>query len=154
MTFRHWSWQSQPSWKPLLLVQAIAHLMRAAGVDGVATSDDLADHPLLVDNKRHALGPAQDGHEDAVSAGDGLVFVAEDGEGDAERLGELPVLLAAVHADAEHLRARRFEPGDISLIRLELARSAGRPGLEIECQHHGLLAAKIAQPDRVPILIG
>ena len=67
---------------------------------------------------------------------------------------ELLILFAAVHADAEDLRASRFKFGDISLIRLELARSAAREGLDVEGQHHALLGAKVGKPDGCAVLVG
>ena len=128
--------------------------MRATRVDGVAAFDDLPDDSLLVDHKRVAVREAEDGNKDIIGARDGLAFVAEDGELDAQGFRKSLVFLAAVHADANHLRAGRFELGDISLIRLQLARSATGEGFDVEGEDDAFLAAEIAQPDRVAILVG
>ena len=127
--------------------------MRAAGVNGVAAFDDLADDSLLVDHEGDAVRPAENGDEDVIGFGDALVLVAQDGELDAEGFGEGFVLFPTVNTDADHLRARRFELGDISLIRLNLFRSAGRSGPDVERQHHTFLAAKIGEPDRRAALV-
>jgi len=103
---------------------------------------------LLVDYERDAIRPPEDGDEDVVLARNRLLLVAEDRELDAEGFGESLVLLPAVHADPDHMRARLLEFGDISLIRLELARSATCEGLDVEGQHHALLATKVGEMDR------
>ena len=55
---------------------------------------------MLVDDKCDAVGPTNNRNEDVVGAGDGFILVAQDGEGDAEGLGEGFVFLATVDADA------------------------------------------------------
>lgn len=129
-------------------------MKRATGVDCLAAFNDLSDYALLVDYKGNAVGPANNRDEDVVSAGNGFRFVAQDGEGEAEGLGERFVLLAAVDADAQRLGSCSLKLGDISLIRLELARSTGRPRPDIERQHHRALAAEIAEANDSPVLVG
>jgi len=51
---------------------------------------------------------------------------------------------SAVHADAENLCFRVGEFGDISLIRLNLLRSATGEGQHIKGQHDVLLAFELA----------
>ena len=148
------SYYSPHSSHRLLLLQHAARLNGAAGVDGVATFDDLPEGSLLVDHEGDAVGEAGEGNQDVVLAGDGFQFITEDREGNAKGCGKGFVLLAAVHANAENLRAGRFELGDISLIRLELARSAAGERLDVEGQHHAFLAAKIGGPDRGSVLVG
>lgn len=126
----------------------------ASGIDGVTAFDDLADHALLVDHEGDAVRPAENGDEDVVGFGNALVFVAEDGELDAEGFCKSFVLGAAINADAEDLRAGRFELGDISLIRLQLARSAAGEGFDVEGQHEGFLPAKVGEPDCRAGLVG
>jgi hypothetical protein len=51
------------------------------------------------------------------------------------------------------LRAGGFEFGDISLIRLELLRSTGSRGPQVESQNHALLPAKVSEPDGPVVLV-
>lgn len=137
---------------PLSLKTASAEC--SARVNGLGTLNDLADYTLLVDHERCAVGQSDKWKKNSIGAGDGLIFVSENRKAQAERLGELSVPLAAAHADAQHLRARCFKLGDISLIRPELARSTGRPRHEVEGKRDTALAAKIAEADDIPVLIG
>jgi|GEM_PF-7118574 len=137
----------------LLLADQPTHLVSARGVDSCATLDDLTDDALAIDHEGDAVGIAEDGDKDAVLAGDGFWLVAEYGKRDPEGFGEGFVLFAAIDADAEHLCPRGFELGDISLIRLQLARSAGRPGLDVEGQDDILLATEITESDSMSNLV-
>ena len=58
----------------------------------------------------------------------------------------------AVHTDAENLCFRVGEFGDISLIRLDLLRSAAGEGQHVEGQHDVLLAFELAQ--RICLAVG
>jgi hypothetical protein len=135
------------------LSEQVASFVSPARVDGLVAFDDLADHALLVDHKGDAVGEADERNEHVVPAGDNLLFITEDGERDAEGRGEGFVLLAAVYANANDLRAGLFELGDITLIRLEFARSAAGEGFDVEGQHHTFLATKIGELDGRAVLV-
>ena len=136
------------------MIEDSARLHRPVGVDGVAALDHLADDSPRIDHKGVAVGEAEEGNEDVVLAGNGFLFVAEDGEGDAEGGRKSFVLLATVHADADDLRPGRFEFGDISLIRLELARSAAGESPDVESENHSLLATKVGETNGRAVLVG
>ena len=136
------------------MVEHAARLHRPVGVDGVAALDHLADDSLRIDHKGVAVGEAEEGHEDVVPARDGFILVAEDRKCYAEGGRKSFVLLATVHADADDLRPGRFEFGDISLIRLELTRSAARECLDVEGEDDGPLAAKVGETNGRAVLVG
>jgi len=69
-------------------------------------------------------------------------------------VSELAVPLLIIQTDPQHLRARSFEFGDITLIRLDLRRSTGRGGTDIKGQNDGFLAPEITELDDLPVLIG
>jgi len=136
------------------VLEQAARLYGPAGIDGVAAFDHLADDSSRIDHKGVAIGEAEERKEDVVLAGSGLLFVTEDGEGDAEGGRKSFVLLATVHADADDLRSGRFESGDISLIRLELARSAARESLDVEGEDDGFLTTKVGETNGRAVLVG
>jgi hypothetical protein len=87
-----------------------------------------------------------------VGEADGVVGVAEEGEGEVVLLGEFLVLVLTVETDAEDLGVLRFvlglevpEPGTFP-------RSTGCVGLRIEPEHH-FLSAQIAQANGVAVVV-
>ena len=122
-----------------------ASLPSAVGVGGLSALVDVLDHAFFVDHKGRAPGEPDDRHQDAVLSRNGLPLVTQDGEPDSELLREGLVPGRAVDADSDHLRSRLLEPGDISLIRLELSGSTRCERPDVEGQHHAFLAAKVAQ---------
>jgi hypothetical protein len=136
------------------VLQQTASGVGAAGVDGRGVFLDVLDHAFLVHYEGGAIGKPALFIEDAILGGDGPLEIAEDREGHADLLGEFAVGGLAVNADAQNLGIGLFEFGDISLIRLELLRSASRESQNIERQDHVLLAPKIAQLDDPAFLVG
>ena len=130
-----------------------ASLPSTGGVGGLSASVDVPDHAFFVDHEGGALGEPDDRHQNAVLPRNSFPLVAQDGERDAERLGESLVPGRAVDADSDHLRSRLPEPGDISLIRLELSGSTRCERPDVEGQHHALLTAKAAQLHGGAILV-
>ena len=119
--------------------------IKSRGVAAQFTLTNVLDHAFFVDHKGRALGEPDDGYQDAVLQRNGLPLVTQDGERDAERFGESLVPGRAVNADSDHLRFGLLEPGDISLIRLELSGSTRCERPDVEGQHNTFLAAKVAQ---------
>ncbi len=114
--------------------------MRIVGIDGFRILVDVLDDALLVDHERGAVGHRELGIEDAVFLRDLAGKVAQKWEVHANLLGICLVGKLAVYAHTQDLRARTFEFGDISLIRLEFLRSATRESQDVKRQHHVLLA--------------
>ena len=127
------------------MFEQAASLPSTVGVGGLSASVDVPDRAVLVDHEGGALGEPDDRHQDAVLPRNGLPLVTQDRKRDAERFGEGLVPGLAVHADSDHLRSRLLEPGDISLIRLELSGSTRCERPDVEGQHNASLAAKVAQ---------
>src|SRR5437867_6656090 len=122
-----------------------ASLPSSVGVGGFSPLVDVPDHAFFVDHKGRALGEPDDRHQDAVLPRNGLPLLTEDGERNTEVFLEGLVPGRAVDTDSDHLRSRLLEPGDISLIRLELSGSTQFEGPDVEGQHNASLAAKVAQ---------
>jgi len=137
----------------LLLSRQAARLNGARGINGIGAFIDVANDAVFVDHKRNAIGKEAGEIEDTVSLGHLLFGVGKQWKRGAGFLGKLAVPVLAVEADPQNLRARSFEPGDITLIRLDLFRSTGRGGANIEGQDHGFLAAKIRELDDLAILV-
>jgi hypothetical protein len=137
----------------LLMFEQAAGLEGSARVDGVAPLGDLPDDALLVDHERVAVRKTDERDEDVVQTRNGLVFIAEDGELHAQRFGEGLVLGAVVYADADDLRARLLEFGDISLIRPKFLRSAAGESFDVKSQYQALLAVEIAEANRLTVLV-
>jgi hypothetical protein len=136
------------------VLQQAASGVGTAGVDGRGVFLDMLDHAFLVHYEGGAIRKPAFFIENAIIGGDGPLEITEHGEGHADLLGKLPVGGLAVDADAQNLGIGLFEFGDISLIRLELFRSATRESQNIERQDNVLLALKIAQLDDPAFLVG
>jgi len=136
------------------VLQQTAGGVRAAGVNGRSVFVDVPDHTFLVHDEGGAIGKPVLFIENAVLGGDSPFEVAEDGKGHADLFGEFPVGGLTVDADAQNLGIRFLEFGDISLIRLELLRSASRKGQNIKRQDDTLLPPKVAQLDDPALLVG
>jgi len=92
--------------------------VRSCGVDGGGILFNVADDASLVHDKSGPVGEAVLFVQDAVLLGNGPLKVAQEREAEAFLFRKGFVGERAVHTDAEDLRARLLEFGDISLIRL------------------------------------
>ncbi len=137
----------------LLLSRQAARLHSAGGINGIGAFVDVANDAVFVDYKRNSVGKKVSEIEHAVSFGHLLVGVAQQREAGAGFSGKLTVPLLAVEADPQNLRARGFELGDITLIRLDLFRSTGCGGANIERQDNGFLAAEVRKLDDLAVLV-
>jgi hypothetical protein len=113
----------------------------------------MADNAIPIDHEGHAVGKEASEAEDTVRFGDFLFGVAQERESGAGFLGKLAVPFLAVEADPQHLRARGLELGDITLIRLDLFRSTGCGGANVEGQDNGFLAAKVGEFNDLAVLV-
>jgi len=113
----------------------------------------VANDAAFVNHKRNAVGKETGEIEDTVSFGHLLFGVGKQRKRGAGFLGELAVPVWGVEADPQHLRARSFEPGDITLIRLDLFRSTGRRGANIKSQDNGFLAPEVRELDEFAVLV-
>ena len=138
----------------LFVFEQTAHGVCAARVDGRGILFEVLDDAFLVHDKRRPISEAVLFVQDAVLLGNGPLKVAQEWEAEAFLFGKRFVGGRAVHADAEDLRAGLLEFGDISLIRLQLLRSAAGERQNVERQDHVLLSVKVAQLDRPTILVG
>jgi hypothetical protein len=132
-----------------------AHGQSGIGIDGAIALFDELDDALLVDDDVGAQSPLVAfvvfrrvvGFKDAVGLEHLAVHVAEEGEGDANLLGEGGVGSGAIHADAEDFRVRgvNLTGGDSSLDRLKLLRSTTGESQDIDGEEDILLAAEVAE---------
>ncbi len=127
------------------MLEQAASLVGAVRVDGRGVLLDVPDNPFLVDYEGHPVREPMMLVEYPVLFGDGPLEVAQQREGQAFLLGEDAVGSETVNTDAEDLRPRLLEFGDISLIRLELLRSTPRESQHVERQDDVLLAQEVAQ---------
>jgi hypothetical protein len=81
---------------------------------------DVLDDPVFVDDERNAVGKQAGKIQYSVSLRHLLLCVRKQGKARAGFCGKLSISFPAVEADSQHLHARSFEPGDITLIRLDL----------------------------------
>jgi len=130
-----------------------AGLHGAGGIDGVGAFVNVANDAVPIDDEGNAIGKEAGEAEHSVRLGHFLFRVTEQREGSAGFLGKFAVPLLAVEADPQHLRARRFEFGDITLIRLDLLRSTGCGGANVKRQDDGFLAAEVREFDDSAVLI-
>src|SRR5205085_5587511 len=133
----------------LLMLEDVARLISARRVNGRAPLFDMFDDALFINDERGARRIAALFVEQAVVFDDGAMPVAQEGEGYADVLREPSVRGEAVHADAQDLRFGGVEFGNIRLICLQLLRSTAGEGEHIEGEHDVLLAAKVAELDRL-----
>ena len=113
----------------------------------------MANDAVFIDYEGDAVGEEASEAEDSVSFGYLLFGVAQKGETRAGFLGELAVPFLAVEADPQHLRARGFELGDITLIRLNLFGSTRRGGANIKGQDDGSLAPEVRELYDLAVLV-
>jgi len=135
------------------VLQHAAGLARSSWVERLLILLDVPHDSLLIDNESGAVREPMFFIEDPVLLRDCALKITEQRESESILLREHLIGGRAVNADAQHLCARVLEFGDISLIRLELFRSASGKGQNIECEHHVLLAAEIAQCHLITVLI-
>lgn len=112
----------------------------------------MANHSLLVQNKSHALRDAKK-TERAIELRNRFLCVAEERKRHTQFLGKALVGRRIVDADPNDLRLGLREEGETILVRLDFVRSGGRVGKNVERQDDILLAEKIAELDRVAILV-
>lgn len=145
-----------------LFVQGGAHGQSGVGIDGAVAFFDKLDDALLVDDDVGAQSPLVAfvifcrvvGFEDAVGLEHLTVHVAEEGEGDADLLGEGGVGSGAIHTDAEDFCVRGVDltGGDSSLDRLKLFRSTTGEGQDVDSKENVLLAAEVAELHGFPAI--
>src|SRR5208283_3630258 len=104
---------------------------------------DVANDAVFIDHEGDSIGKEASEVENTISLGHLLFGVTQERESRAGLGGELAVPVLAVEADSQHLRARRLELGDITLIRLDLFRSTRRGGANVKGQDDGFLAPKV-----------
>ena len=124
------------------------------GVESGGAFVDVADDSVLVDHERNSIGEQAREVENSVRLGDLLFGIAQQRKGRAGFGREFPVPFLAVNADSQHLGAGGFELGDISLIRLDLLRSTGSRGAQVESQDDGFLPPEVLKRDHVALLVG
>ena len=128
-----------------LVLEKVAGAKGGGRVHRLGAFVDVLDNSILVDHQSNSVGKQAGEVENPVSLGGGLLGVTEEGEGGADLCREGPVGLRLVDTYPEHLRIRRREPGDISLIRLEFLRSTRRACPYVEGQDDGLLPPEAAE---------
>ena len=123
-----------------------------AGLVHVDVAVDVEDLAVLADVEGPALGETDERHQDTVGLGDLLLRVGEERVVEAERLGELLVLLGAVGADPEvgHVEV----PDLVAALteRLALPRSATGESLGEPGQDDRLLVLVVRE--RVGLAVG
>jgi hypothetical protein len=144
----------------LFSVQVGADRNGGVGVDGAIATFDVADDAVFVDDNVGAQGPLKGvallfvGFEYAVRGEHFLVHVAEEGEFDADLLGESGVCRGTVHAHTENCRVVCINLAGIEsrLDRLELLGSTTSEGQDVNGQKDVFLAVKITQFDGFPLI--
>ncbi len=138
----------------VLLLQQAAKLQSAAPIDGCGVLVDVPDNAFLVGHKRGAVRKPLFFGQDGVFAGDFPLEISQKREIDALLLGKFPIRRLALSADAQYLCISLLELGDISLIRLELPRSAAGEGQDVERQDHVLLGRRLLSLSAVRLWSG
>lgn len=110
------------------MLQIIASLPDAAGINGLRALLDVLHDPILVHQESGADRQALGRIEDAVLLAHRSFEIAEQREGDAEIFGEALVAGRGIYADAQDLNVIRVVVCDISLIRPEFLGSASGKG--------------------------
>lgn len=113
----------------------------------------MTNESLLVQNKSHPFRHTKK-TERAIELRDGFLCIAEEWKRHAQFPGKALIRRRTVDADAEDLRLGLREEGETILVRLDFVRSGGSVGKNVERQDDILLAEKIAELDRVAILVG
>jgi len=136
-------------------VQGGTHGQGGVGIDGAIAFFDKLDDALLVDYDVGAQSPLVAfvifprvvGLENAVGFEHLAIHVAEEGEGDADLLGEGGVGSGTIYTDSEDFRIRgvNLTGGDSSLDRLKLFRSTTGEGQDVDGKVDVLLAAEVAE---------
>ncbi len=131
-----------------------ARIVGARRIQRFSILVDVRYDALLVDHKSGPVGKTVLGVQDSIFLGNGPVKITEQREGHAYLLGKRLVRRRTVHADAQNLSVCLLEFGEISLIRLEFLRSTTCERQNIKRQDYVFLASKLAQADRLAILVG
>ena len=108
--------------------QDIARISRARGIDSYVTFVDVLNNAVLIDYEGGAIAIAALFIENSVIPYNCAFEVAQQWKGDPILFGKFAVGRNAVYAETENLSIRRFEFGDISLIRLHFLRSTTGKG--------------------------
>lgn len=109
--------------------------------------------PVFANHKRGAVGEPVSSVQNAVFFADLPLKITEQRKGDANLFSESMIGGNAIDADSENLGTGIFEFGDIRLIRLQLLRSARSESKNIESEHHVLFAQKLAERNRLTVLV-
>ena len=125
--------------------QDVARIRGAGGIDRHVAFVDVLNYSFLIDHKGRAVAKALLFIKNSIVLNYCPFKVAEQWEGDAVLLGEFAIGGNAIYAETKNLSIRRFEFGDISLIRLHFLRSTTGEGRGKEGQHHIGLAAVIGK---------
>ena len=145
-------------------MQVRANGQGVIGIDGAVAFLDVLNDAVLVDDDVGALGPFVGfvrgillrvvGFQDPVFLEHFLVHVAEEGKLDANLLGEGRVGRGRINADAENFRVVQVDLAgvDSRLDRLELLRSTTGKGKHVDGKEYVLLAVKVAELDRFPLI--
>ena len=104
----------------------------ATGVNGVLIHVDVLDDSFFVNHEGGSVGNRELGIQNAVVRCDLAGEIAQQRKVNADLLGKGLVSRRTIDADAQDLRAVRFEFGDISLIRLKFLRSTTGEGQYVE----------------------
>jgi hypothetical protein len=120
-----------------------ARLHGSIRVQGLSLLVDVLNYPVFADDEGRAIRKSMLLVQNSVLFADLPLKVAEQRESHSNLLGKCTVCGYAIDADSEHLRAGLLEFGDISLIRLQLLRSAGSEGQNVKGEHNVLLAQKL-----------
>ncbi len=131
----------------------LARLTRARRVHSIGAFFDVLDNSVPVDHEGDAIGKEVREIQNSVGLGNTLFRITQQRKACAGLSGKFAVSFLAVEADAQHLHPPSFEPGDITLIRLDLLRSTGRGGANIKCQNDGFPAPKIGKLYEFAVLI-
>jgi len=139
-------------------VQGGAHSKGGVGINGAVAFVDQLDDALFVDDNIGAQSPFVGFVLDVVTLEDAVglqhlaVHVAEEGEGDADLLGESGVGSGTIERDSKNFRIRGidFTGGDSSLDRLKLFRSTAGEGQDVDGEENVLFAAVVAELDGFP----
>jgi hypothetical protein len=84
---------------------------------------------------------------------DFAIHVAEQGKGDVDFLRESVVGCGTINADSKNDCVRGFQFGQINLIGLKFLGSTLGEGEDIKGENDVLLPAKIAEANRIPVII-
>src|SRR5687768_16129849 len=131
-----------------LFLKKIADLVSSRRIDCGSADLYMPDLSFLVDDECRASGVARFLVVESVVFGRLPLPVAQQRERHRELLCKCFSRRKAIHTYAQHLSFGCVEFGDISLIRLELLRSAACESEDVEGEYDRFLAAKVGELNR------